>query len=190
MEHVHLEDHMLYDGRQIEPSWAFRELGIKGSSIVTWIGPMRIEKDKIIDYEDRELDIKADEMIHFIVEHFDCQPADIRMTYHRQRLFVMIVKDVLAELGIKTRRSGDDLYIGEGKLSVSIATCSNSSMKIHFGINLISEGTPEYVETVGLYDIKDDFRGDIIERLVSGICENYIREISSIEKDITKTKVF
>ena len=37
-------------------------------------------------------------------------------------------------------------------LSVSIATCSVSSMKIHFALNLTEKGTPQDVETAGLLE--------------------------------------
>lgn len=193
MEHLKLRDGILYDGSQIEPFWAFKEFKIKDSSIVSWIGPMEIKSDNLIDYEDIGLEIKGAEMLHFIVEHFDCQPANIRLCYHRQRLLVMIIKDLLAEIGIKTRRKGDDLYLkdgNQGKLTVSIATCSASSMKIHFAINLVSEGTPDDVEVTGILKCLEGLNRENIRDLADEACQNYIMEISSIEKDITKTRVF
>ncbi len=193
MEHLKLQDGILYDGSQIEPFWAFRQFQIKDSSIVSWVGPMEIKSENLIDYEDVGLEIKGDEILHFIIEHFDCQPADIRLCYHRQRLFVMIIQDILAEIGIKTRRSGDDLYSkdgNQGKLTVSIATCSASSMKIHFAINLVSEGTPDDVEVAGILECLEGLKNENIPDLADEACRNYIMEISSIEKDITKTRVF
>jgi hypothetical protein len=199
MKYLKLKESLLYDGSQIEPQWAFKKLGIKDSSIVSWIGPMEIKQDNLIDYEDHGLEIKGDQLLHFIIEHFDCQPVNIRLCYHRQRLLVMMVKDLLGEMGIKTLRSGDDLYYKEsdqeerqkqGKLSVSIATCSNSSMKIHFALNLVSEGTPSDVEVAGLFDCLEDMGREDVLQLADKVCQNYINEISSIESDITKTKVF
>ena len=153
---IKLEPGLMYDGSQIKPMWAFQSLGVKGSSIVSWIGPMNIQPDELIDYEDVGLEIKSDEMLHFIIEHFDAQPADMRLCYHRQRILVMIVQDLLVNVGIKTLRKGDDIYCDEGKLSVSIATCSASSMKIHFAMNLTTQGTPEDVETAGLMESSTD----------------------------------
>lgn len=190
MKYKKLEEHMLYDGSPIEPFWAFREFKVKGSSILSWIGPMEIKPEELIDYEDVGLEIKSNEMAHFIIEHFDIQPADIKTCYHRQRLFVMIVKDALSELGIKTSRSGDDIYFEGKKLSVSIATCSNSSMKIHFGMNIKNEGTPDDIKTIGLLECKKDLDIEKIHTLIDKISESYIKEIESIEEDITKTKVF
>jgi hypothetical protein len=102
----------------------------------------------------------------------------------------MIVKDALGELGIKTSRNGDDIYFQDKKLSVSIATCSNSSMKIHFGMNVVNQGTPKDIDTIGLLECKNDLNDEKISALIDNICETYINEIKSIEEDITKTKVF
>jgi len=190
MKYKKLEEPLLYDGSPIEPFWAFKELKVKGPSIVAWIGPMNIKPDELIDYEDVGLEIKSDEMIHFIVEHFDCQPANIKICYHRQRILVMIVKDILSELNINTSRNGDDLYFEGKKLSVSIATCSNSSMKIHFGMNVTNKGTPDDIETIGLLECQKDMNYQKINELIDKISESFINEIESIEEDITKTKVF
>ena len=46
MEYKKLEENILYDGSQIEPFWALKELKLKGSSIVSWIGPMEIKPAK------------------------------------------------------------------------------------------------------------------------------------------------
>ena len=39
-----------------------------------------------------------------------------------------------------------------GKLSVSIATCSVSSMKVHFALNLTENGTPDDVATASILE--------------------------------------
>lgn len=190
MKYLKIKEPLLYDGSPIEPFWAYQKLKLKGSSIVSWIGPMNIKPEELIDYEDIGLEIKSDEMVHFIIEHFDVQPADIKTCYHRQRILVMIVKDILGESGIITSREGDDLYFNAKKLSVSIATCSNSSMKIHFGMNVKDKGTPDDIETIGLLECKNDLDNEKINALIDKICETYINEIESIEEDIAKTKVF
>lgn len=195
MKYLKLKEKMLYDGSQIEPQWAFRKFKIKDSNIVSWIGPMNIYPENIVDFEDHDKEIKGDELLHFIIEHFDSQPANIRLCYHRQRLFIMIVQNNLEKIGIKTLRSGDDLYYLkeseiEYKLSVSIATCSNNSMKVHFAMNIISEGTPSDVKITSLKECINGITTEDIVQLADDISNDYINELSSIEKDITKTKVF
>jgi len=166
--HKHINKVLKYNGSQIEKSWAFKSFGIKGSSIITWIGPMDIYPEHLKDFEDIGLEIKSDNMIHFIVEHFDIQPANLRIAYMRQRLLVMILKEELAKNGIDSIRKGDDIYIisnsngdlNDGadlnKLTVSIASVSISSMKIHLGINLTSDGTPDDVDTIGLFELANN----------------------------------
>lgn len=194
MKYLKLNNETRYDGSQIEPYWAFKTFGIKDSSIVSWMGPMEIQPDHLIDFEDIGIEIKGGNMLHFIIEHFDTQPADLNLCYHRQRIFVMIVKDLLNDFGMTTSREGDDLFFeketNRGKLSVSIATCSISSMKIHFALNLTEEGTPDDVETSALLETGLNIGMEQVEQLAEAACNTYINEISSIKSDITKTKVF
>jgi uncharacterized protein len=185
-----IKESLAYNGSQIEPMWALKALNIKGSSFIAWIGPMDIIEDELIDYEDVGLQIKADEMLHFIIEHFDSQPADLKLCYHRQRLVVHIFRELLLDMGVESYKDGDDLYLGGGKLSVSIATCSASSMKIHFGVNIKNEGTPDNVKTACLMDFINGLSYEDIYIMVEKVFEVYETEITSIEEDITKTRVF
>ena len=51
-------------------------------------------------------------------------------------------KELLEEKGVFVVRNGDDLMIEGRKLSVSIATKSITSVLIHTGLNILSEGAP------------------------------------------------
>lgn len=205
--HKHIDENFEYDGSQIEQSWAFKSFGIKGSSIITWIGPMNISPENLKDFEDVGLEIKSSRMIHFIVEHFDQQPANLRLAYMRQRLLVMILKEELGKQGVLSVRRGDDIYIASSnndsntlkKLTVSIATVSASSMKIHFGINIVSGGTPDDVDAIGLFELNhndnknvdniDDFNENNILKFVNNVVNDYINELNDIEFDISKTNL-
>jgi hypothetical protein len=182
-----VEENMCYDGSQIRPLWALDKLNIKGSSIISWIGPMEIDPLKIIDVEDTGIEIKSDKMIHFIVEHFDSQPTNIKLCYHRQRILVMILKDLISKWGVQSTRNGDDLFVDGGKLTVSIASISSTSMKIHLGVNVTSEGTPKDVKTKGILEIDGINEKNIIE-LINNVLKFYADEIKSIERDISKTR--
>ncbi|WP_296886838.1 DUF366 family protein [uncultured Methanobrevibacter sp.] len=189
--HKHVEDIFEYDGSQINPSWAFQEFGIYGSSIVTWIGPVNITPDNLKDFADVGLEIKSNYMVNFICEFFDQQPTNMRIAYLRQRLLVMIFKEILTEKGVKTTREGDDIFVDGRKLSISIASVSLSSAKIHFALNLEDKGTPGDVETIGLYDIDGGniFNSNNLKDLIFEVVNRYIDELETIEKDISKTKV-
>jgi hypothetical protein len=189
--HKHVEDIFEYDGSQINPSWAFNEFGIYGSSIVTWIGPVNITPDNLKDFADVGLEIKSNYMVNFICEFFDQQPTNMRIAYLRQRLLVMIFREILTEKGVKTTREGDDIFVDGRKLSISIASISLSSTKIHFALNLEDKGTPSDVDTIGLYDIEDGkiFNEDNLKDLIFDVVKRFIDELETIEKDISKTKV-
>ena len=191
--HKHIDEIFEYDGSQINPSWAFQEFGIYGSSIITWIGPVNITPDNLKDFADIGLEIKSNYMANFICEFFDQQPPNMRIAYLRQRLLVMIFREILTEYGVQTEREGDDIFVDGGKLSISIASVSLSSAKIHFALNLEDKGTPSDVETIGLYDIRVNgrqvFTEDNLLDLINKTVTKFIDELETIEKDISKTKV-
>ena len=105
----------------------------------------------------------------------------------------MIFREILTEYGIQTKREGDDIFVDGRKLSISIASISLSSAKIHFALNLEDKGTPDDVETIGLYDIKVNdkqiFNDDNLLDLINETVNRFINELRTIEKDISKTKV-
>ena len=191
--HKHVDEIFEYDGSQINPSWAFQEFGIYGSSIITWIGPVNITPDNLKDFADVGLEIKSNYMVNFICEFFDQQPTNMRIAYLRQRLLVMIFREILTEKGIPTKREGDDIFVDGRKLSISIASVSLSSAKIHFALNLEDKGTPDDVATIGLYDIQVNgqqvFDEDNLLDLISDTVSRFINELETIENDISKTKV-
>ena len=191
--HKHVDEIFEYDGSQINPSWAFQEFGIYGSSIVTWIGPVNITPDNLKDFADVGLEIKSNYMVNFICEFFDQQPTNMRVAYLRQRLLVMIFREILTEKEISTRREGDDIFVDGRKLSISIASVSLSSAKIHFALNLEDKGTPDDVDTIGLYDIRVDgrqvFNEDNLLELINDTVSRFTDELETIENDISKTKV-
>jgi hypothetical protein len=173
-----------YDGSQIEPLWAYSK-SIPGDSIVLFRGAMDIPDSNIKDLEDLQNNsaIRGGDMLHFIVERFD-SPGNIRLAYYIQRLLVVCARDILYQHGIESMRSGDDIFIGTGKLTVSIATAGISSEKIHFGINISCNGTPQDVEVSCLKDLGiTDFIG-----LGKEIAIAFAAEVDDIESDIVKTK--
>ena len=191
--HKHIDEIFEYDGSQINPSWAFQEFGIYGSSVITWIGPVNITPDNLKDFADVGLEIKSNYMVNFICEFFDQQPPNMRVAYLRQRLLVMIFREILTEYGVETNREGDDIFVDGGKLSISIASVSLSSAKIHFALNLKDEGTPDDVDTIGLYDIEVNgqhvFTEENLLDLINETVTRFIDELETIENDISKTKV-
>jgi len=175
MKIVVLEHEECYDGSQLSPLWALSKR-VKGDSIVAFKGPMNV-----VDIKDAEdTDIRGDELIHFIMERFS-NPPTMMEAYLIQRLFLCCLCDVLREEGFDVVRKGGDLYMGEGKLTVSIASISPSSEKFHCGVNLTTSGTPEDVEVSAIH-VKD------WKAFAENVAMRFVSELDDIERDISKSR--
>lgn len=170
-----------YDGSQISSLWAYNSLGVQEDSIIVFRGACDVKIEHMIDLEDRRANesIWSEDMLSFIIEHFDS--TDLKLIYARQRLFTAIVRECLAGLGIHTSREGDDLFLEGKKLTVSIASTSAVSQKIHFGMN-VSHEVYGSLEQAG---IEDD---ESIVQLMQGIGKAYVKEFEDIEKDLRKSR--
>ena len=78
-------------------------------------------------------------------------------------------------------RLGDDLFEGDRKLSVSIATLTPVSTMIHLGINISSEHTP--VPTKGLLE----YGVDPVE-LAEAVMNQYMAELRMLAVARSKVK--
>ncbi|MCX9083923.1 MAG: DUF366 family protein [Candidatus Methanoperedens sp.] len=184
MKSMILKDRIKYDGSQIAPLWAY-SMGIKGDSMVIFHGPMDVTFDNMKDLEDEKAGktIKGDDLVHIIVERFN-SPASMRLAYYMQRLLIVCIKEILGKRGIEITRNGDDLFVGDGKLTVSIASAGVTSEKIHCGINITTKGTPSDIHTAALLDLGiNDW-----ELFSEEIAQDFVKEIDDIEGDIAKTK--
>jgi hypothetical protein len=167
-----------YDGTQIHSLWAYRTFGVQGDSLVAFQGGCDIPFTNMVDLEDvlRKSRIASPMMLHFIAEHFD---LDLEKAVLRQRLLAAIVRD---ELGGEVRRDGDDLFLGPGKLSISIATLTPVSSKVHFGIN-IERALDVDVETRSLKDLGVDAT-DLARRVLA----QYAAQIDGIHDARTRVR--
>jgi hypothetical protein len=94
----------------------------------------------------------------------------------QQRTLAAIAAERLnARLGEpRVRREGDDLFVGERKLSVSVATRSPRSALIHLGVNIDPAGAP--VAAIGLEELGVDAR-----ELAAEVMEAYAAEVAGAE---------
>ncbi len=155
MKFKYVEKEILYDGEPLKSLWAFRQFDLQGDSIVAFEGPCRVEVDQLVDLADAKAGafIFSRRMLHFIAEHFD---MDLEKAVWKQRALTALAQDELnRRLGrLAVERRGNDLWDGDAKISVSIATRTPVSCKIHFGINVDAEGAP--VKAKGLRDFNLD----------------------------------
>lgn len=145
-----------YDGSQLVSLHNYLKHGLMGDSIVSWVGACDVSFEHMVDGEDLLLAarIAGDKMLHFIVEKFD---ISLFAAVGLQRLLASIVKDHLMKtagdraVAASLIREGDDIFAGDRKLSISIATQSPVSSLIHFAVNVSNAGTP--VKTLALSDL-------------------------------------
>ncbi len=145
-----------YDGSQLQPLFAYLKHHVLGDSIISWVGPCDISFENMKDGEDllEKSPIRGSLMLHFIIEIFQ---RDLLTGVLCQRLFAGIVLAYLQNKASKVlkgellKRSGDDIYWGDKKLSISIAGCSSVSTQIHFAMNISTKGTP--VKTSSLEEL-------------------------------------
>lgn len=165
---------MKYDGAQLRPLYAYLNHQVLGDSIISWVGPCDVSKEKMIDGEDllEGSLIQGSRMLHFIVEVFH---QNLMTGVALQRLFAAISKDYLEEKSqSEILRSGDDLFYKSGKMSISIASLSQVSTMIHFAINVSNKGTP--VQTASLEDLKLDPQMTALD-----LMSRFQKEFESIE---------
>lgn len=174
---------MDYDGGQLVSHWIFDQTGRLGDALVAFVGRCDVKLDHMVDLVDKRASCKifSEKMLHFICEHFD---HDLEKMVLRQRIFVAIVKDVILRQAQNDRsleRRGNDIYDGDAKVNVSIATASPVSTLMHIGINIGSKNTP--VKTKGLEDYGLDAK-----TFAEEVMKRYNAEVEGIKEARAKVK--
>lgn len=178
-----IEKEFKYDGQQLAPLFNYMQYKLLGDSCVAWIGPCDIPFDHMMDGEDllEKSQIKGSKMLHFVFEIFD---RELATGVFLQRLFAAIVQaEILVKSHVPLSRKGDDLYLEDKKLSISIATRSSNSVLVHFAMNILSEGTP--VKTCCLENF-----GIEPKTLARALLERISSEYQDILKATYKVRVF
>ena len=182
MKTLFIDEEVKYIGSQLAPHWIYKNYKIQGDAIVAFIGECEVKLSEMVDIEDviNNEPIYSKYMLSFITEQFNIELVE---GVFRQRLLVSCIKESLEDRGFIVRRNGDDLFVNERKLSVSIATKSMTSVLIHTGVNILSEGAPIPVSglesDLGISDIKE-FAMDVMKR--------YSEEIDDIIMASTKVR--
>ncbi|MCA8941163.1 MAG: DUF366 family protein [Planctomycetes bacterium] len=162
-----IDEPLDYDGSQLRAHWILQTFGIVGDALVAFRGPCSVSGEEMADLEDLGgPGIAGSDMLHFLWERFDDAP--LREAILRQRLLTCVAADVLRERGapVPVRRDGDDLFLGEGKLSISIATRSSVSTLLHFAVNISNEGTPVRTACLAESGVEPvEFAGAILDRI-------------------------
>ena len=177
-----IDENIKYEGWQLAPHWIYKNFKLQGDSIVAFAGECEVKLTEMVDIEDviNNEPIYSKSMLSFITEQFNIGLVEGVL---RQRLLISTIKEVLESRGVFIRRSGDDLFFDDKKLTVSIATKSHNSVLIHTGINIVSEGAPVkasgLASEIGVSDIKE-FAIEVMDR--------YSDEIDDIIMASTKVR--
>lgn len=160
-----LDETIAYDGSQLRAHWILQHCGITGDAMVAFRGACNVTSAEVADLEDLDgPGIAADDMVHFVLESF--ATPDLLLAVHRQRLLSAQALEVLAELApnAAVRRTGDDLYVGDGKLSISIATVTPMSALIHFAVNCRQGGAPVTIASLDQLGVAPQAFADAVMR--------------------------
>lgn len=182
MKTLLIDEKIKYEGWQLAPHWIYKNFKLQGDAIVAFIGECEVKLTEMVDIEDviNNEPIYSKNMLSFITEQFN---VNLLEGVFRQRLLICVIKEVLENRGFTVRRSGDDLFVNDKKLTVSIATKSLTSILIHTGINIDSAGAP--VKACGL---ANDLGVIDIEEFAKEIMDRYSEEIDDIILASTKVR--
>ncbi|MGM9994753.1 MAG: DUF366 family protein [Candidatus Avigastranaerophilus sp.] len=176
METLFIDKEIKYTGKELAPHWIYKNFHIMGNAIVSFIGECEVNLNHMVDIEDviNNEPIYSKCMLSFIEENFN---TSLEEMVYKQRLLVTLTKELIEKKSpdIKVIRNGDDLYINNKKLSVSIATKSITSCLIHFGLNIDAKGAP-----VNAADLTADAKINNIEEFAKELMTMYSNETSDI----------
>lgn len=182
MKTLFIENEIKYIGSQLAPHWIYKNFKIQGDAIVAFVGECEVKLTEMVDIEDviNNEPIYSKYMLSFITEQFNVELVE---GVFRQRLLVTCIKEALERRGFFVRRNGDDLFVNDKKLSVSIATKSMTSVLIHTGLNILSDGAPIPVSGLG-----SDLGIEDIKEFAQEVMQKYSDEIEDIILASTKVR--
>ncbi len=182
MKKLFIDDEIKYIGSQLAPHWIYKNFKLQGDAIVAFCGECEVKLPEMVDIEDviNNEPIYSKYMLSFISEQFNIGLVE---GVFRQRLLMCCIKEALENRGFLVTRSGDDLFVNNKKLTVSIATKSMTSVLIHTGVNILSEGAPIEVSA-----LKSDLGITNIKDFAIEVMKNYSEEIDDIVLASTKVR--
>ena len=182
MKTFFIDEDIKYIGSQLAPHWIYKNFKIQGDAIVAFCGECEVKLTEMVDIEDviNNEPIYSKYMLSFISEQFNIGLVEGVL---RQRLLMTTIKEALEKRNHIVRRNGDDLFVNDKKLSVSIATKSINSVLIHTGVNILSDGAP-----IPVSGLKSDLNMENVKEFALEVMKNYTEEIDDIVLASTKVR--
>ena len=186
MKSLWIDKNIKYDGSQLHSLYSYLNHKVLGDSIVSWAGECDVTLDHMVDGEDllAKAEIKADKMLHFIIEKFDVKLfSGVCLQRLLGEIFISYIQknSPVKEISEKLVRCGDDVYFEKKKFNISIASMSPVSCLIHFAVNIDGKNAP--VPTLSLEELKL-----APEKTAKDIMDIFTAEIEHIIKATQKVK--
>lgn len=181
MKVVPLDHALCYDGLQLSTAFIDDHAAGEEDVAVIFVGKADVPVEHLVDREDAEAGafIYSPSMAHLVIEH---KGLNLQEAVWRQRMLVRLAAQwISSRAGVSVEVRGDDLYVGEGKLSVSVATRSSRGSLLHLGVNVEIEGTP--VRTAGLRDLRIP-----PAEFLQALARLYADEIASVRHAVSKVR--
>jgi len=160
-----IKEELTFTGEQLHSLFAYDNYNILGDSIIAFIGACDISLKETVDLETQKARKYSyvPKMLHFLCEHFE---VDVEKAILRSYLLLDIAKDILNEkLGTnQIKRVFNELYDGESRVAISMATSSPVSSLIYVGVHIVP---PTDIPAKGLEDYQIDpleFGNLVLER--------------------------
>ena len=176
-----LEDRLTYDGLQLSTGFFDEHECGEEDALIVFVGEADVPTEHMVDMEDADAgeSIYSRLMAHLLIEH---HAMELREAVLAQRMLVRLAAEwISARSGSTLDVQGDDLYLGDGKLSVSVATRSARSCLLHLGVNIDGDGAP--VKTSSLRDMRVS-----PEEFLKGLARAYTSEMDSVKHAVGKVR--
>ena len=184
MKTLFIDKEIKYTGKELSPHWIYKNFNIMGNAVVAFIGECDVNLNHMVDIEDvlNNEPIYSKKMLNIIEENFN---SSLEKMVYKQRLLVTITKELIEKNypNVKILRNGDDLFVNNKKLSVSIATKSITSTLIHFGLNIDADNAP-----VNASDLSNDIGIIDIKNFAIELLNKYEQETQDIEFAVSKVR--
>ena len=167
-----VREQLEFDGQQLKARWAQQSFGLKGESIVAFVGLYNPARD--VTFPSTYEIFRNAKMLHLVVEHLH---ADLEKLRLQQLLLLSVLQEKLNHRlkGDLVQRWGQNLCHQSARLTASKSLLTNSSALIYTGVN-IHRGDPKSK----LWGIEEG--GIDPEELAQVVMDQYIFELEGIRR--------
>lgn len=164
-----------FDGHDFSPGWVQRRFGLKGESIIAFVGPFCPDPAAVCFPQGSER-LRGKRMLHLVVEH---QHGDVEKARLEQQLLLNILKDKLNHRlkGDIIQRWRQDLCQDAAHITASTIQMTSSLAIIYVGVN-IERSQPQSM----LWGLADG--GVDAHELAQVVMDQYVFETEGLRRPV------